>query len=205
MLPRDSRPPVRAQAFARLSAVYGGTYMLSKPDATVAYEDGAAVGVTSEGETARAKLVVGDPSYFPDKVQKASRVSRPSPVPGTPCMLGQPVEEGGCKEPSKDHLCTAGRAGRMHPEPSHPQHRQCALRPDHSSAEAGALLRMPAPDTASPMHCQKIDCLDASGNARPMWRSFITPCLPRCCNLTGCYLAVADEAIAHSHPHVGTC
>ena len=55
--------------------MYGGTYMLSKPDAKVAFEDGVAVGVTSEGETARAKLVVGDPSYFPDKVQKASRVS----------------------------------------------------------------------------------------------------------------------------------
>ena len=63
------------QAFARLSAVYGGTYMLSKPDVTVAYENGVAVGVTSEGQTAKAKLVVGDPSYFPDKVQKASRVS----------------------------------------------------------------------------------------------------------------------------------
>ena len=144
MRPRDSGPRVCVQAFARLSAVYGGTYMLSKPDATVAFEDGVAVGVTSEGETARAKLVVGDPSYFPDKVQKASRVRRPPPVPGTRCMLGQPVEEGGCKEPSKDLLCTAGRAGRMHPEPPHPEHQQRALRPDHPSAEAGELLRMPA-------------------------------------------------------------
>ena len=46
------------QAFARLSAVYGGTYMLSKPDAEVVWEGGKAVGVKSEGETARAKLVV---------------------------------------------------------------------------------------------------------------------------------------------------
>lgn len=65
---------IPAQAFARLSAVYGGTYMLSKPDAQVAYENGVAVGVTADGETAKAKLVVGDPSYFPDKVQKTSRV-----------------------------------------------------------------------------------------------------------------------------------
>ena len=63
------------QAFARLSAVYGGTYMLSKPDVKVAYQNGVAVGVTADGETAEAKLVVGDPSYFPDKVQKSSRVS----------------------------------------------------------------------------------------------------------------------------------
>lgn len=46
-----------AQAFARLSAVYGGTYMLAKPDAEVVYENGVAVGVSSEGETAKAKLV----------------------------------------------------------------------------------------------------------------------------------------------------
>ena len=82
-----------AQAFARLSAVYGGTYMLSKPDATVAYEHGVAVGVTAEGETARAKLAVGDPSYFPDKVQKASRVSAPPYAPNTWCVLGEPLEE----------------------------------------------------------------------------------------------------------------
>ncbi len=52
-----------AQAFARLSAVYGGTYMLSKPDAQVVFDDaGKATGVTSEGETVQAKFVVGDPS-----------------------------------------------------------------------------------------------------------------------------------------------
>ena len=45
------------QAFARLSAVYGGTYMLAKPDVEVVYEDGKAVGVKSEGETAKAHLV----------------------------------------------------------------------------------------------------------------------------------------------------
>lgn len=50
-----------AQAFARLSAVYGGTYMLAKPDAEVVYEDGVAVGVSSEGETAKAKLVCFSP------------------------------------------------------------------------------------------------------------------------------------------------
>ena len=66
------------QAFARLSAVYGGTYMLAKPDAAVAYEGGVAVGVSSEGVTARAKMVVGDPSYFPDRVAKAGRVRRRS-------------------------------------------------------------------------------------------------------------------------------
>ena len=54
---------VLLQAFARLSAVYGGTYMLAKPDVKVVYEDSKAVGVTSEGETAKAKLV-GSLSYM---------------------------------------------------------------------------------------------------------------------------------------------
>lgn len=77
------------QAFARLSAVYGGTYMLSKPDAQVVYDDnGVAVGVTSEGETAKAKFVVGDPGYFPGKVQVVGKVVRAiaimsHPIPDT--------------------------------------------------------------------------------------------------------------------------
>ena len=154
--------------------------MLSKPDATVAYEGGVAVGVSAEGETARAKLVVGDPSYFPDKVQKASRVSGPLPVASTWCVLSEPhwrkghgqnqswqsgslrdkAERSGperqipaglmnasqpqhracSEEPRNTCLRTAGREGRMHSEPPHPQHKQRALGPDHSPAEAGALL-----------------------------------------------------------------
>lgn len=73
------------QAFARLSAVYGGTYMLNKPDVEVVYEDGVAVGVKSEGEIAKAKLVVGDPSYFPDKVKKAGKIVR------CVCILSHPI------------------------------------------------------------------------------------------------------------------
>ncbi|KAJ1405407.1 Rab GDI protein [Sesbania bispinosa] len=56
------------QAFARLSAVYGGTYMLNKPECKVEFdEEGKVVGVTSEGETAKCKKVVCDPSYLPGK------------------------------------------------------------------------------------------------------------------------------------------
>lgn len=57
------------QAFARLSAVYGGTYMLNKPQCKVEFDgDGKVIGVTSEGETARCKKVVCDPSYLSDRV-----------------------------------------------------------------------------------------------------------------------------------------
>jgi hypothetical protein len=34
----------------RLSAIYGGTYMLNKPIEEIVYENGVAVGVKSEGE-----------------------------------------------------------------------------------------------------------------------------------------------------------
>lgn len=53
------------QSFARLSAIYGGTYMLDKQiDEIVTDSDGKFVGVTSGGETVKAKQVIGDPSYF---------------------------------------------------------------------------------------------------------------------------------------------
>jgi Rab GDP dissociation inhibitor len=53
------------QSFARLSAIYGGTYMLDKPiDEIVTDGDGNFVGVRSGQETVKAKQVIGDPSYF---------------------------------------------------------------------------------------------------------------------------------------------
>ena len=97
-----SRSLPLVQAFARLSAVYGGTYMLCKPECKVfplalcffflvvwdsvvgrwthRYvsmlilwqvefdEEGKVIGVTSEGETAKCKKIVCDPSYLPNKV-----------------------------------------------------------------------------------------------------------------------------------------
>jgi len=53
------------QAFARLSAIYGGTYMLDKKvDEIVTDDAGKFVGVRSGDETVKAKMVIGDPSYF---------------------------------------------------------------------------------------------------------------------------------------------
>jgi len=53
------------QSFARLSAIYGGTYMLDKQVSEIVTDaDGKFVGVTSAGETVKAKQVIGDPSYF---------------------------------------------------------------------------------------------------------------------------------------------
>ncbi|XBH85739.1 hypothetical protein VPH35_073580 [Triticum aestivum] len=76
------------QAFARLSAVYGGTYMLNKPECKVEFdESGKAFGVTSEGETAKCKKVVCDPSYLPDKVKKVGRVARAI------CIMKHPIPD----------------------------------------------------------------------------------------------------------------
>ena len=73
------------QGFARLSAIYGGTYMLNKPVEQIIYENGVACGVKSEGEVAKCKFVVGDPSYFPDKVKKVGQVA------SCICVLQHPV------------------------------------------------------------------------------------------------------------------
>jgi Rab GDP dissociation inhibitor len=74
------------QGFARLSAIYGGTYMLSKPIEEIVYDStGAVCGVKSEGAVAKAKLVIGDPSYFPDKVKKTGQVI------SAICILSHPI------------------------------------------------------------------------------------------------------------------
>jgi Rab GDP dissociation inhibitor len=73
------------QGFARLSAIYGGTYMLNKPVEEIVYKDGVVVGVKSEGEVAKCKFVVGDPSYFPNKVKKVGQVA------SAICILSHPV------------------------------------------------------------------------------------------------------------------
>lgn len=75
------------QAFARMSAVHGGTYMLNKPvDNAVFGEDGKVIGVKSGEEVAKAPIVIGDPTYFPDKVRKTGqRVIRAM------CILNHPI------------------------------------------------------------------------------------------------------------------
>lgn len=95
------------QGFARLSAIYGGTYMLMKPfDGITKGEDGKVTGVTSDGETATTKMVVADPSYFPDKCKKVGQVVRAicllkAPIPNTnnsqSCQLIIPQNQVGRK------------------------------------------------------------------------------------------------------------
>ncbi|XP_071381652.1 rab GDP dissociation inhibitor alpha isoform X2 [Centroberyx affinis] len=74
------------QGFARLSAIYGGTYMLNKPVDEIVMEDGHVVGVKSEGEVARCKQLICDPSYIQDRVRKAGQVIR------VICILSHPIK-----------------------------------------------------------------------------------------------------------------
>uniref|UniRef100_A0A674BDP1 Rab GDP dissociation inhibitor n=1 Tax=Salmo trutta TaxID=8032 RepID=A0A674BDP1_SALTR len=75
------------QGFARLSAIYGGTYMLNKPVEEIVMEDGHVVGVKSEGEVARCKQLICDPSYIQDRVRKAGQVIR------VICILSHPIKD----------------------------------------------------------------------------------------------------------------
>ena len=49
--------------------------MLDRPDAEIVYEDGKVVGVKAQGEVAKCKLVVCDPSYAPDKCKSIGKVN----------------------------------------------------------------------------------------------------------------------------------
>jgi len=74
------------QAFARLSAVYGGTYMLNKPILGFTFDNAGRVnGVKSDDGVARCKTVIGDPSYFPDKVKQVGSIAR------CICILDHPI------------------------------------------------------------------------------------------------------------------
>ncbi|CAH1098931.1 unnamed protein product [Psylliodes chrysocephalus] len=83
------------QGFARLSAIYGGTYMLDKPiDEIVLGEGGRVAGVRSGNEIAKCKQVYCDPTYVPDRVRKKGKVIR------CICLLDHPIAN------TKDALST---------------------------------------------------------------------------------------------------
>lgn len=82
------------QGFARLSAIYGGTYMLDKQIDEIVFENGKVVGVRSGGEVARCKQVYCDPTYVPDRIEKIGKVVR------CVCLMDHPVPN------TKDALST---------------------------------------------------------------------------------------------------
>jgi len=72
------------QGFARLSAIYGGTYMLDKTIDEIVMENGKVVGVRSGEEIAKCSAVICDPSYITNK-KKVGSVVR------CICLLRHPI------------------------------------------------------------------------------------------------------------------
>lgn len=69
------------QGFSRLSAIYGGTFMLGTPIKEVLYEEdgsfkGVKIEIDGEEHIAKSKQVIADPTYFPDLVKKTSSLIR---------------------------------------------------------------------------------------------------------------------------------
>lgn len=86
------------QGFARLSAIYGGTYMLNTSVDEIVYEGNKAVGIKAtmkergeEGEVmkfeTKAKKIIADPTYFPGKVQVTGHLLKAI------CILNHPIDK----------------------------------------------------------------------------------------------------------------
>jgi Rab GDP dissociation inhibitor len=84
------------QGFARLSAIYGGTYMLNTEVNEFLYEDGKVSGIKAtmqeRGEPGdgmkfqtKCKKILADPSYFPDKVRVTGHLLKAI------CILDHPI------------------------------------------------------------------------------------------------------------------
>jgi Rab GDP dissociation inhibitor len=75
------------EGFSRLCAIHGGTFMLNREiDEIVFDSSGKASGVKAGNEMAKAKMVIGDPSYFPrDKIRPTGQVVR------CICFLNHPI------------------------------------------------------------------------------------------------------------------
>jgi Rab GDP dissociation inhibitor len=87
------------QGFARLSAIYGGTYMLNTNLDEVLYDaDGKVSGIKAtmkdpDGKwgsmtfKTKTKMIISDPSYFPSKAKTVGHLLRAI------CILDHPVEK----------------------------------------------------------------------------------------------------------------
>ncbi|KAF7185865.1 Rab GDP-dissociation inhibitor [Pseudocercospora fuligena] len=86
------------QGFARLSAIYGGTYMLNANVDEVKYDGGKVSGIRAtmkergeEGEgmkfETKCKKIIADPSYFPDKCRVSGHLLKAI------CILNHPIDK----------------------------------------------------------------------------------------------------------------
>lgn len=74
------------EAFSRLCAIHGGTYMLNTPVDEILFKDGKVCGIKSGEQTATAPLVICDPSYTTaDKIKEIGKVIRAI------CIMNHPI------------------------------------------------------------------------------------------------------------------
>jgi len=95
------------QGFARLCAVYGGTQITNKPVQGLTFdESGRVSGVKIDIGLAKTKTVIGDPSYFTDRIKKVGSAGRciaimDHPIAGTSnsesCQIILPMNQIGRK------------------------------------------------------------------------------------------------------------
>uniref|UniRef100_A0A8C7WLS8 Rab GDP dissociation inhibitor n=1 Tax=Oryzias sinensis TaxID=183150 RepID=A0A8C7WLS8_9TELE len=74
------------QGFARLSAEYGGAFLMNRTIDEIVMENGKVKAVKSEGKEFHCKQLICDPSYVPNRVRKIGRVIR------VICLLNHPVK-----------------------------------------------------------------------------------------------------------------
>lgn len=75
------------EGFSRLCAIHGGTFMLNRDvDEILTDDKGVAYGIKCGNAMAKAKIIIGDPSYFPkDKIRSTGQVVR------CICFLNHPI------------------------------------------------------------------------------------------------------------------
>ncbi|KIW32928.1 uncharacterized protein PV07_04441 [Cladophialophora immunda] len=107
------------QGFARLSAIYGGTYMLNTAVDEFLYDGNRISGIKAtmreRGEeneegmkfTTKTKMILGDPSYFPGKVQVVGHLLKAI------CILNHPLEKTGDSD-SLQLIIPQSQVGRKH-------------------------------------------------------------------------------------------
>jgi Rab GDP dissociation inhibitor len=76
------------EGFSRLCAIHGGTFMLNKGVDEILHDgNGKAWGIKTDGEVAKAPIIVGDPSYFgKNKCVVTGKVVR------SICFLDHPIK-----------------------------------------------------------------------------------------------------------------
>ena len=75
------------ESFSRLCAIHGGTYMLNTNVEEILFTDGRVSGIRSGKETAKAPIVICDPSYCESlgKVKATGKVIRAI------CIMDHPI------------------------------------------------------------------------------------------------------------------